>query len=258
MPDMADSSLAVSVATLAGTPDDASDVDARLGEIAQLAVDRISAVDYTSITALGDDGYLTVAVSSDLIRAVDDVQYELGGPCVQALKEQAPTGALSGFGEPAGSGEFDGSEEFEGSGPLSDNRMRWPGFVDAAARLGLTRTVSLPLFTGSGAAAAVLNLYGRDEAALAPLAAGIWIVYAGKPPSWYSGPLESVDAGARELVVGFAGAVAVRATIQHALSLITDRYDSSAVQAYHWLRTHADRTGHTLTEAAEALIKASR
>ena len=51
--------------------------------------------------------------------------------------------------------------------------IRWSGFVVAAARLGSVHTVSMPLFTGSGAAVAVLNLYGRGTLALAPLAAGI-------------------------------------------------------------------------------------
>ena len=53
-----------------------------------------------------------------------------------------------------------------------DTTMAWPGFRQAAARMGLHASLSVPLFAGSGATIAVLNLYGHDPVTLVPLSAG--------------------------------------------------------------------------------------
>jgi hypothetical protein len=47
-----------------------------------------------------------------------------------------------------------------------DTTMAWPGFRQAAARMGLHASLSVPPFAGSGATIAVLNLYGHDPVTL--------------------------------------------------------------------------------------------
>jgi hypothetical protein len=42
-----------------------------------------------------------------------------------------------------------------------DATMAWPGFREAAARMGLHASLSIPLFAGSGATIAALNLQPR-------------------------------------------------------------------------------------------------
>ena len=59
-PDPILGALARSLITLAGIPDDASTVDEQLVVIAQLAADRVAAVDYASVTAVREDAYTTV------------------------------------------------------------------------------------------------------------------------------------------------------------------------------------------------------
>src|SRR3954452_20519851 len=90
-PDRMPGALARSLITLAGMPDDASTVDEQLVLIAKLAADRVAAVDYASVTAVREDAYTTVAASSELAVAVDEVQYaEQAGPCLEPLHTGTP------------------------------------------------------------------------------------------------------------------------------------------------------------------------
>jgi hypothetical protein len=223
--------LAKALVALAGTPDDAPGLDRQLDEIAQLAADSVAAADYASITALRDDDYLTVAASSRLAEAVDQAQYaEQAGPCLQSLAEDAPVTV-----------------------PEIPATMAWPGFHEAAARMGLHASVSIPLFTGSGTTIAVLNLYGRDAGAMAPLIAGVWAVFDPDKPL-PTDDRQPLDAGAEDLLTGFAEALSVRATIQLALSTIMTRTGAGARQAYLQLRLHAAEAGVSLPGAAGTVV----
>lgn len=222
--------LAAGLIRLAETPDDAPAIEPLLRQITQFAVDRVAAVSYASITGLRGEEHTLVAASSDLIRAVDDAQFDQGGPCVQALRDQSPVDAL-------------------GRKAMID----WPRFGAEADRLGLTASLSIPVFTGSGAAAAVLNLYGRDDVAMAPLVAGIWRIYDPERPLPYLLAPPEPEPGAQDLLTGFAGAIAVRAVIQQAIGRIMDRLDCAPGEAYRRLCAQAARTGITLRTAAEAI-----
>jgi hypothetical protein len=105
--------------------------------------------------------------------------------------------------------------------PRAAATMRWPRFRDEAFDLGLRASVSLPLYDGTGGAVAVLDLYGHDHDAMAPVLAEVWSVY---DPYWPLPPdgasLPALEPGAAELVDGFAEALVVRATILTALSMI--------------------------------------
>ena len=224
--------LTQALTSLAGTPDDAPDLDSRLRTIARLAADRVAAADYASITMLRDDAHITVAASSRLAETVDQAQYADGaGPCLQSLREGVPVAV-----------------------PDISTTMAWPGFHEAAARLGLHASVSIPLFTGSGAAIAVLNLYGRDAAAMAPLIAGAQAVF--DPDAAPSGEDagQPLDAGSEDLLTGFAEALSVRATIQLAVFTIAARTRATAAQAYLKLRLHAAETGVSLVSAAGMVV----
>jgi hypothetical protein len=95
------------------------------------------------------------AASSDLARAVDHAQCtDDDGPCLRSLNIEAPV-TVSEIA----------------------TTMTWPGFHRTAAELGLHASVSIPLAVVSGAIIAVLNLFGRDAATIAPLIAGVWAVF---------------------------------------------------------------------------------
>jgi hypothetical protein len=224
--------LARSLIALAGMPDDASTVDDQLVLIARLAADRLAAADYASVTAIRQDGYTTVAASSELAVAVDQAQYaEQAGPCLEPLHTGTPV-------------------------PLPDiaATMAWPGFRDQAVKLGLRASVSVPLYAGSGEPVAVLNLYGHDAAAMAPLTEAIWRVYKPNPAAG-GGEAQDLEPGASDLMAGLAEAVAVRATIQQAIGVIMACQAVGALEAYLHLRARAAETGRSLTTTAAAIIQ---
>jgi hypothetical protein len=148
--------LAEALIALAERPDHASGVAERLAVIATLAADRISAADYASVTTLQGREYTTVAASSEIALAVDEAQYaDRAGPCLQALDSGKPVGV-----------------------PDIAATMDWPGFHEVAPALGLRASISVPLHNGRGTPIAVLNLYGRDDAAMEPLIIGMAKLYA--------------------------------------------------------------------------------
>ena len=224
--------LVDSLVTLAGMPDDASDLDAQLVTIAKLAADLVAPVSYASVTAMRENAYTTVAATSDLALAVDEAQYaEQSGPCLDALDANEPVAV-----------------------PDISATMSWPGFRDAAFRLGLRASVSVPLFAGSGTPVGVLNLYGHDTTTMAELAGRVLAAYDAEqaqspdhdPPGW--------DPGSQDLIVGLHEAFAVRSCIQQAIGVIIQRERCTPDSAYFILRSRAAETGESLLGVATSTI----
>jgi ANTAR domain/GAF domain len=227
----AHSPLTACLTALAGTPDDASWITCQLVTIAQLSADLITPVAYASVTAYRDDAVTTVATSSEIALAVDQAQYaDQAGPCLDALDDASPVAV-----------------------PDIAATMQWPGFRDSAYRLGISASLSIPLFAGRGTAIAALNLYGRDPNSLAPLTAAVWAAYdlqgSGATPRGHG-----LDDGGEGLVAGLAGAFAVRARIQQAIGAVMAATHRTADAAYLLLRMRAAETGTTLTDTAAAVI----
>jgi len=224
--------LASAIVTLSGTPDDASDIDAQLAAIAQLAVDALAPVSYASITAMRGGSHTTVAASSELAVAVDEAQYaEQGGPCLSSLADGAPV-RVDDIGA----------------------TIKWPGFRAAAARMGLNASLSIPLFGGSGATIAVLNLYGHDPLTMIPLSAWVWSVYQADPMAVPERDLPPLDSAGDDLIAGVTEAFEVRALIQRAIGTVMAGRGCSAEDAYRTLRVRAAGAGMSLTETARAAL----
>jgi hypothetical protein len=226
--------LADSLIALAGTADDDSSVGALLEATAQCCADLVDAVAFASVTRHGESGYSTVAVSSALARAVDEAQYaEKAGPCLDALDSGAPT-----------------------SVPHIDATMSWPGFRQAATKLGLRSSLSIPLFAGRGLTTAALNLYSHDPAAMASLSAVVLAVYDEAVGGAPTAAQAELCPGGRELITGLTGAFAVRATIQQALGMIIAERRTNADLAYALLRSQAATTTGSLIDAATEVVVA--
>jgi hypothetical protein len=221
--------------TLAGTPDDSARVGSDLVVVAQLAANRVTAVDYASVTSKVAGVYATVAASSDLAVAVDQAQYDdKAGPCLEALEAGYPAAV-----------------------PDISATMTWPGFRDTATRLGLQASLSIPLFAGSGTTIAALNLYGRDPAAIKLLTHAVWAAFE---PDEYVGPADTdtdaaLDAGARELAAGLIGAMALRDMIQRAVGILMSGGRNGSERAYLELRMRAAEAGVSLTDSAARVIE---
>jgi hypothetical protein len=223
--------LATCIVTLAGTPDDASDIDTQLTAIARLAADTLPAVSYASVTAVRDGDDTTVAASSELATAVDQAQYaDDSGPCLDALRDGTPV-------------------------PV-DNiaaTMKWPKFREAAERMGLKASLSVPLFAGSGTTIAALNLYSHDLPAMLTLNAWVWTVYNIDPTAHPQPDAPLLDAGGQDLIGGLIEAFEVSALIQRAIGIVMVEEGSSIEQAYRILRVRAAEAGASLTDIAAAL-----
>lgn len=222
--------LADCLIALAGTPDDSSWITSQLVAIAQLAADLVEPSCHASVTAYRDDGYVTVAASSDDASAIDEAQYaDQAGPCLDALDAGFPVAA-----------------------PDVAVGATWPLFRATATRVGVRATLSVPLFAGRGTAVAALNLYGRDRAGMAALTAGVQAVYATQGSSGGAGRSGArSDAG---IVAGLIGAFAVRAVIQEAIGAVSADTGRTADGAYLFLRLRAAETGVSLTDTATAVI----
>jgi hypothetical protein len=225
--------LATAITTLAGTPQHSPAVRTQLVRIAKLTTERVAAARYASVTALRGRAWTTVAVSDDLIQSVDDAQYaDRAGPCLEALDKGAPVGV-----------------------PDIDTTVQWPGFHEAAPRMGLHASVSVPLFAGPGEAIAVLNIYSHDRTAMAPLIAGIcWVHDHPGPHADQRQPWHELDAGGRELLAGYAEALSIRAAVRLAIELIKRDNHCGAEDAYLSLCIQAGEAGTDLAEAATAVI----
>jgi hypothetical protein len=224
--------LTTAMIALAGTPEHSPDLHGRLTAIAELTAERVAAARYASITALQGNRYTTVAVSDELIRAVDEAQYaDDAGPCLEALTRGAPVGV-----------------------PEIDTTVQWPGFQEVAPRRGLRASVSVPLFAGRGQAVAVLNFYRHDQVAMAPLIAAMSSVHGHPARDTTDEELSELDAGGRDLVTGYAEALSIRATIQLAIELIRAENRCSADDAYVSLCLRAAEAGTDLGDTAAALI----
>lgn len=227
------SGLTDDLITLAGTPDDRSDVPVLLRSITQFAADLLSPATYASMTVHRNDDFVTVAMSSRTALAVDDAQYaDDSGPCLDALRTGEPTAV-----------------------PRIDATVNWPGFRAAAYRLGLRASLSIPLFAGRGTPIAALNLYGHDTQAMAPLSAAVLATFEGSGEDddddlWF----DELDPGGLDLVDGLTGAFAVRTRIQLAFGVIMAADHVSADSAYAVLRSRAATTGLSLITAAESVL----
>jgi hypothetical protein len=211
--------LLTSLTTLAASPEYLSTIEYQLASIARLATERVAAADFASITGMHDPTHVTVTVSGELIRAIDEI-----------LHDGRPRPVFEDIG----------------------GTVSWPGFHLQASRLGLTASLTVPLLTGCGRPVAALHVYGRDSTAMAPLIAGVCtargLVLDGAP--------ELTDQGGQELVAGYAEALAVRARIHRALAVIMREDKGSADDAYVTLCIHAAHSGIDLAAAASSFLSA--
>jgi hypothetical protein len=210
--------LADEMVALAETPDDVPGVEEHLRRIAQLAAGRIATVDYAAVVPRPGAGGSVVAVSGELIEDV---------------------AGAGGTGDSAGAG--------------AATTMAWPHFRETAVEMGLG-AVSVPLFVGSGAEIAALDLYSRDQVVVAALLTGVCAAYHPEV-RWPSGDLRALDAGGEELLAGFTGALAARAAIQLALTMIGAEGDTG--KAYLQLRLQAATDQVSLPDAANSVIARS-
>ncbi|MEU4337042.1 hypothetical protein AB0F59_20785 [Micromonospora lupini] len=212
---------------LAGLPDESPALPAHLRTIVALSAAVVAPVDFASVTVSAAQGPRTEASSADAAEEIDLAQYaEDAGPCLAALRTATTVGV-----------------------PDLAGVVVWPGFRDVAWRCGVRASLSIPLFAGSGAPVAGLNLYARDANAMRQLIQRVESCYAGD-----SAASARLDAGSEQLLAGLTEALRCRDLVQRALGVLMDRENVAVGPAYRRL-VDATTSGTSLTGTASAILR---
>ena len=210
---------------------DAAEV--RLNRLLNLILETaVEAIGFSAatITARNGDEVSTVGATDQRLIALDDAQYEAGGPCVATLDQSDPI-----FWEDDAAAE-----------------ERWEHFAETAAHLGVKSSLSVHMPTDSSEVAASLNLYARERLELSDRQLQMAINYADQ----LAMTLQSVDAytAAATLAQNMADAMRTRAVIEQAKGILMAEERISAEQAFQRLVELSQHTNVKLRDVARHLV----
>jgi GAF domain-containing protein len=211
---------------------DAAEV--RLNRLLNLILETaVEAIGFTAatVTAREGEGTSTVCATDQRLIALDEAQYEAGGPCVDALDRSEPT-----FLADAGACDH-----------------AWEHFGQTAQHLGITSSLSVHMPTDSADLAASLNLYAREPVELTDRQLELANTYA----SQLAATLQSVDAykSAATLARHLAEAMRTRAVIEQAKGMLMAAERITAEEAFQRLCECSQRTNVKLREVARRLVE---
>ena len=130
------------------------------GRVAETAVAAIPYADAVSITVLSWPDARTAASTHERALELDRQQYASGrGPCLKAAWQRTPVRAVIG-----------------------EEHQRWPEFVEAAQRVGIRASLSVPLLIGGTGheeqeLVGSLNIYSQTATAFDPFDAALMRLY---------------------------------------------------------------------------------
>jgi GAF domain-containing protein len=198
-----------------------------------LAVTALAGPDIAAltVTAVGEDGSLTSAASTDDdAREVDEHEYAIvEGPCIDAL----------------GSGEEQLLRDTTTDG-------RWPRFAAAATEHGFRCVAGIPLFAPDGTTIGALNAFGNEPDSL--LERDLAMLRRVVPPT--SAVLANARAFRRSssLRDALEGALEERGLINRAVGVLLGRHGGSGDEALDRLRRAAEDEDTTLLDVAERVV----
>jgi GAF domain-containing protein len=218
-----------SLSELAGLLLSDANVSGLLEVIVNVAVSAVAGVDGASVSLLISEGksFETTNASSELIREIDEVQYEGGGgPCVEAIR----TGEETRF---------------------SMETDQWPVFAEAATQAGVHSVWSLPLHV-RGRTTGALNLYamtgeawaGPSDRVARELAFQAAIVLAN------AAALMSAESANENLRI----AMETRDVIGQAKGILMARQSLNSDEAFDVLRRASQRSNRKLRDIAMEVV----
>jgi transcriptional regulator with GAF, ATPase, and Fis domain len=205
----------------------------RLGEVCTVA-DALDAIvhtvpgavpgaDHASISRLHRGGRIvTVAATDDLVRQVDEIQYETGeGPCVEALARGLPVA--------------DGR----------DDAGRWPQFAPRAAALGVTAWMAF-LLSNDRHAHETLNIYSTQVGTFDDDARYVAQLFATSA---------ALAMGKVRVEEQLTQALTTRKLIGQAIGIVMERYRLNEDQAFEFLVNVSRDSNVKLREIARQVIR---
>jgi GAF domain-containing protein len=202
---------------------DPHDIQSTLKAIVESAQSTLPGIDHVGISVAHRDGRMeTLAGTGELVWELDRLQYELGeGPGVHALTTE-PVVVINDLAQ----------------------EQRWPEFVPAALKLGVTAQLGLRLNLGNQTLGG-LNLYATDSGKI-------------DPDVEDTAELFAVHAA---LVLGYASreeqlstALATRKTIGQAVGIVMERYQLDEDRAFGYLVRVSQHSNTKLRDVAQELV----
>jgi hypothetical protein len=192
--------------------------------VAATAVAAIPYADAVSITVLSWPDARTAASTHERALELDQLQYASGrGPCLEAASQRTPVRAV-----------------------LGEEHQRWPEFVDAAQRLGIHASLSVPLLIDRLAEeqelVGSLHIYSETASAFDPFDAQLMRLYTAAAGQAIS------NAGrwqhSRETVTQFEKALLSRSDIDMAKGALIALHGCEPGEAFAKLVDESQTTQH--------------
>lgn len=213
-------------------------IDGEVGDalqrIADLAVEAIEPADLAGITLQDEDGPRTAVFTDPRALEIDQAQYDTGiGPCLDAWRSNQVLRIES-----------------------TADDARWERFSQVAHQHGVLSTLSLPLAFSDATAVGALNLYARrrsafaksDERHAAAFAEQLAVVVT----------TTRAPAAASALSPQMRQALASRAVVHKARSIVMGARSCTAEEAYQLLARAAQQSNSTLHDAARHVVQRAK
>jgi GAF domain-containing protein len=207
------------------------DIAARVAKTALAAIPNADAV---SISTLSWPDTRTAASTHECALKLDQLQYASGrGPCLEAAWLRTPVRAAI-------------SEEFH----------RWPEFIEAAQRMGIRASLSVPLLIGKvdekQELLGSLNIYSRTASAFDPFDAQLMRLYTGAAGQAISNAGRWQDS--RETVTQLEKALLSRSDIDMAKGAMIALHGCSPVEAFAKLVEESQRRNIKVRDLAVDIL----
>lgn len=216
--------LAVRLSDLARSLQDEGSLNDTLQAIVDAAVDTVPGAQYAGISMIQARREVrTPAATDDLVKLVDQAQYETGeGPCLDALYEQHTV-------------------------RLSDmaSEQRWPEFTRRAAALGVRSMLAIQLYVEQDNLGA-LNLESRDTDAFDDESEQVGLLFAAHAGVAIAGAQKQQQ---------LQHAMSVRDLIGQAKGILIERHKLTGDQAFRLLVRASQHTNTKLTDVAKYLVE---
>lgn len=208
--------------------DSHEDNEAVLNALTEMAVNTVPGADHAGITIGREHSrFATVAETSELVRTVDQIQYELGsGPCVDAIVENTTFLALD-----------------------LRTESRWPDFGPRAVEMtGIVSMLSLRLYGESDRGMiAGLNMYSHSADAFDQSSQAIALLLA------THGALAVGQAEARSKAANLMEALKSSREIGIAIGILMAQHHVTREQGFDLLRITSQHTHRKLADIATQL-----
>lgn len=202
-------------------PEDSNEV---LRLVVQAAVIEVDGAIAAGITLITKRGFSTPAFTSDLVLAVDKVQYAAGeGPCVMAASMEIAVVCADDLA----------------------TDPRWPAFGQQAVALGVRSMVSFQLWADHDGTIGALNLYSPTPHVFSDDAIHVGGLIAAHA---------ALASAAATKTTHLRAALRNRDVIGMAKGILMDRHKVTPLQAFALLTAASQRTNVKLSAVAESLV----